>query len=177
METLAFSTGKIVNTGAERTMTECEHPRNGVGEHPKGMIARVGGSVSRVAAGVRRALSPLSQHARNTLIARTWWGTTRATDADRYLAYLQETGLREYQDTAGNRGVLALRRVADGRADFLLISFWSSDQAIRDFAGDEPNRARFYPEDDRYLLDGDGHAVHYEVVFGNLPFATEATHA
>jgi len=50
------------------------------------------------------------------MIVRTWQGATREADADAYLHYLKETGLREYRATPGNLGVLALRRVGDGRA-------------------------------------------------------------
>lgn len=108
------------------------------------------------------------------LIARTWWGTTRAEDADEYLQYLEGTGFREYRETPGNRGVMALRRVGDDRADFLLITLWESEQAVRAFAGDDISRARFYPEDERFLIDGDEHAVHYELVYEHLPPSVEA---
>jgi hypothetical protein len=36
--------------------------------------------------------------------------------------------------------------------------------AVRRFAGDDPERAVFYPEDDRYLVARDEHVTHYEVV-------------
>ena len=154
------------------------HSRNGAAEDNRGVIARIGGSIGRVAAGVGRTiLTGAHRGSPATLIARTWWGTTRADDADRYLDYLLKTGLREYRETEGNRGTLALRRVIDGRADFLLISFWESDEAIRKFAGDELDRARFYPEDERFLLDGDDRVMHYDVVFDDLAAAREATNA
>ena len=60
------------------------------------------------------------------MIARTWRGATRAQDADRYLEYLNATGLREYRETPGNQGVLALRRLDGDRAEFLLITLWDS---------------------------------------------------
>ncbi|HEX6938970.1 MAG TPA: antibiotic biosynthesis monooxygenase [Longimicrobiales bacterium] len=88
-----------------------------------------------------------------------------AEDAEAYAAYLEETGLAEYRATPGNRGVLALRRVVEGRAEFLLISFWESEEAIRRFAGDSIERAVFYPEDDRFLIDRDLHVHHHEVFF------------
>ena len=51
------------------------------------------------------------------MIARTWRGSTRASDADAYLEYLQRTGLRAYRETPGNMGAFALRRVREiGRA-------------------------------------------------------------
>jgi len=105
------------------------------------------------------------------MIARTWRGATRAEDAERYLEYLHQTGLAEYRKIEGNRGVLALRRVADGQAEFLLVSLWDSERAIRDFAGSNIDRAVFYPEDEQFLINRDDHVTHYEVVFDSAPVA------
>jgi heme-degrading monooxygenase HmoA len=99
------------------------------------------------------------------MIARTWRGATQAQDAEIYLDYLHQTGLAEYRKVAGNRGVLALRRMADGKALFLLISLWESEEAIRRFAGEDVSRAVFYPEDEHFLVERDDHVDHYEVVF------------
>ena len=103
------------------------------------------------------------------MIARTWRGATQAQDADSYLDYLHRTGLAEYRKVEGNRGVIALRRIERGRAEFLLISLWESESAIRRFAGDDIGRAVFYPEDERFLIDRDEHVAHYEVVFDSAP--------
>ncbi|MGH7579470.1 MAG: hypothetical protein ACREM9_04810 [Gemmatimonadales bacterium] len=100
------------------------------------------------------------------MIARTWAGATRATDADAYLDYLHTTGFADFRATPGNRGVLALRRIRGDRAEFLLLSLWESEDAIRRFAGDEIGRAVFYPEDERFLVARNEHVDHYEVVFG-----------
>ena len=75
------------------------------------------------------------------MIARSWAGATRASDADAYLDYLHATGFAEYRATPGNRGVLALRRLAGERAEFLLLTLWESEGAIRRFAGDDIERA------------------------------------
>lgn len=99
------------------------------------------------------------------MIARTWAGATRAADADACLDYLHATGLAAYRATPGNRGVLALRRVEGDRAEFLLLTLWDSESAIRRFAGDDIGRAVFYPEDERFLVTRDEHVNHYEVVF------------
>jgi heme-degrading monooxygenase HmoA len=105
------------------------------------------------------------------MIARTWWGATRADDADAYLEYLERTGFSEYRKTPGNRSVLGLRRIINGRAEFLLISLWDSEAAIRGFAGQDIAKAVFYPEDERFLIDRDNHVSHYEVVFETAPVA------
>jgi heme-degrading monooxygenase HmoA len=69
------------------------------------------------------------------VIARRWRGWTRAEDADAYLAYIRETGLREYRDTPGNRGAWILRRDDGDRVEFVTLSFWDSMDAVRAFAG------------------------------------------
>jgi len=99
------------------------------------------------------------------MIARSWSGVTRAKDADVYLEYLHATGIPEYRATPGNRGVLALRRIAGDRAEFLLLTLWESEEAIRRFAGDDIGRAVFYSEDDRYLIERGERVEHYEVVY------------
>ena len=101
------------------------------------------------------------------MIARTWRGETRAADADAYLQYLHETGFSEYRATPGNRGVLALRRVDGGRAEFLLLTLWESEEAIRRFAGEDIGRAVFYREDERFLIARDERVRHFEVAFAS----------
>ncbi len=103
------------------------------------------------------------------MIARIWRGATRATDADAYLEYLHRTGFAEYRATDGNRGVVALRRIEGDRAEFELLTFWESEASIRRFAGDDLERAVFYPEDDRFLVARDERVRHFEVVYHNAP--------
>lgn len=99
------------------------------------------------------------------MMARTWRGATRAEDADAYLRYLHETGFSEYRATPGNLGVLGLRRVREGRAEFFLLTLWESEEAVRHFAGDDIDRAVFYPEDERFLIEKEDHVDHFDVVF------------
>jgi heme-degrading monooxygenase HmoA len=99
------------------------------------------------------------------MVARTWRGATRAEDAERYLEYLHQSGLAAFQETPGNRGATVLRRVAAGRAEFVVVSLWESAEAIRSFAGADIGRAVFFPEDDRYLVERDLHVDHFDVVY------------
>ena len=97
------------------------------------------------------------------MIARTWRGWTRALDVESYVAYLGETGVKELRGTPGNRGVFVLTRIDGDRAEFQVISFWESMDAVRAFAGDDGRVAVFYPDDDRFLVDRERHADHYDV--------------
>lgn len=100
------------------------------------------------------------------MIARTWHGTVPAAKADRYYDYLQQTGVPDLRATPGNLGVYVMRRLEGGLAHFLMISLWESAERIRAFAGEDIERARYYPEDAAYLLELDPRVVHYEVLTG-----------
>jgi heme-degrading monooxygenase HmoA len=103
------------------------------------------------------------------MIARIWRGATRAEDAETYVRYLQETGFRAFRETAGNLGALGLRRIANGKAEFVVVSFWESEAMVRNFAGDDIGRAVFYDEDDRFLVERDAHVSHFDVVHRDEP--------
>lgn len=98
------------------------------------------------------------------MIARIWHGITPATKADDYLDYLNKTGVPDYQATEGNQGVYVLRRIEGEQAHFLTLSFWDSMQAIRNFAGVEVEKAKYYPQDSEFLLEFEPAVVHYEVL-------------
>ena len=97
------------------------------------------------------------------MLARTWHGRVPASKADAYYAYLLRTGLADYRATPGNRGLLVQRRIEGDVAHFLLTTVWDSLDAIKRFAGEDYEAARYYPEDDDYLLERDDHVSHYEV--------------
>ena len=99
------------------------------------------------------------------LIARRWRGVTRREDADAYLAYLHRSGLADYRATPGNRGVVVERSIEGPHAVFVLTTFWESVDDIRRFAGDDISIARYYPEDDAFLLEKPAHVTHADVVF------------
>jgi heme-degrading monooxygenase HmoA len=98
------------------------------------------------------------------VIARTWRGAVRSEDADDYVAYLRETGLLEYRATPGNRGAWILRRDLGETTEFVTLSFWDSLEAVEGFAGPDPERAVFYPEDNRFLVERDLDVSHYELL-------------
>ena len=97
------------------------------------------------------------------MIARTWRGWTAAADGDAYVAYVRETGLAAYLATPGNLGAWILRRPDGERTEFVTLSFWESRDAIRAFAGEDIERAVFYPEDDRFLVEREETVAHYEL--------------
>ena len=100
------------------------------------------------------------------MIARIWRGWTVKDQADEYVAYLKATGAAEYVATPGNLDAYMLRRdLDDGRTEFVMVTLWTSMAAVRRFAGDRPERAVFYPEDDRFLVDREVTVSHFEVAW------------
>jgi heme-degrading monooxygenase HmoA len=98
------------------------------------------------------------------MIMRTWRGCTTVADADAYHAYLERTGVSQFNRTPGNKGVTILRRMVHGRAEFLVMSMWESMEAIQRFTGPDPTRAVFYPEDEEFLVEYDVVVRHYDVL-------------
>ena len=98
------------------------------------------------------------------MIARTWRGTVRRADAEEYADYIRQTGFAEYGQTPGNQGGWLLRRDEGDRTEFITLSMWESEDAIRAFAGEDIEAAVLYPEDERYLIGGESTVTHYQVV-------------
>jgi heme-degrading monooxygenase HmoA len=96
------------------------------------------------------------------MLARIWHGITLAEKADEYLDYLNRTGIPDYLATPGNCGAYVLRRIEGESAHFLTVSLWDSLESIKGFAGDDYERARYYPEDVDYLLEFEPTVQHYE---------------
>jgi len=104
------------------------------------------------------------------MIVRSWTGWTETTQAAAYEAYMHEVAPAGYTAVAGNRGVLMLRRDLEDadRTEFTMLSLWDSMDAIRAFAGDNPEVAVFYDRDDEFLVEREWTVRHYEV-YGRTP--------
>lgn len=97
------------------------------------------------------------------MIARTWHGVTPIAKADEYLQLMRTVAVPDYQAIAGNRGVYVMRRIEGETAHFLLLTLWDSADAIRKFAGEDIEKAKYYDFDPDYLLELEPTVTHYEV--------------
>ena len=86
----------------------------------------------------------------------------RKVDGDAYAEYMRGTGLAAYVETPGNRGAWMLRRDVEDRTEFLMFTLWDSLEAVKAFAGDDYETAVFYPEDERFLIERDLQASHFD---------------
>jgi heme-degrading monooxygenase HmoA len=98
------------------------------------------------------------------MIMRMWRGWVDTERVDDYVAYIAATGIAEYRQTPGNLGAqMVTRDLGDGRTEVLTLSWWDSLDSVRGFAGDDIERAKFYPEDDDFLVDRETTVSHHAV--------------
>ena len=96
------------------------------------------------------------------MIARVWHGRTTNEKAAEYLQFLRERAIPDYRATPGNISALVLQRHEADATHFITFSLWESFDAIRAFAGEDVEKARYYPADNDFLLEFEPHVVHYE---------------
>jgi heme-degrading monooxygenase HmoA len=97
------------------------------------------------------------------LICRIWHGRTPRSKADAYTRFLERRAISDYRSVPRNLSVAVLRRDEDTITHFLTVTHWDSESSIRAFAGDEPLRAKYYPEDKDSLLEFEELVQHYTV--------------
>ncbi|HET8692347.1 MAG TPA: hypothetical protein VFM30_09490 [Steroidobacteraceae bacterium] len=103
------------------------------------------------------------------MIFRKWTGRIRTAQADEYVRYVEETGGHHYASTEGNLGYqILLRDLGDGTSEVSTISWWTDLDAVRRFAGEDYAVARYYAEDDQYLIDRPRWVEHHEVRHSDL---------
>jgi heme-degrading monooxygenase HmoA len=102
------------------------------------------------------------------MIIRIWHGRTAQSRADEYGAFLTMRAIPDYRSTAGNLDVAIVRRDEGEVSHFLTITRWESEDAIRAFAGDHVRTAKYYPEDQEFLLEFEPEVQHFTVV-ASLP--------
>ncbi len=70
---------------------------------------------------------------------------------------------RTYKQTPGNLGAIVATRDIDAkRTEIVTLSWWEDEASISAFAGSDISRARYYPEDDRFLLTRPETVQHYD---------------
>jgi heme-degrading monooxygenase HmoA len=97
------------------------------------------------------------------MLVRIWHGRVPTGKAEAYRKFLNERAIPDYRSVSGNISVHILERREGEVTHFITLTFWESLDAIRAFAGDELEQAKYYPEDKDFLLEFEPTVVHYEV--------------
>jgi heme-degrading monooxygenase HmoA len=98
------------------------------------------------------------------MIVRMWHGRVPSAKAAAYRRFLEQRAIPDYRSVPGNVSVHVLERRDGDVTHFVTLTFWDSMEAIRRFAGDDVAAAKYYPEDEDFLLEFEPIVTHYEVV-------------
>lgn len=96
------------------------------------------------------------------MITRIWHGTTKAEHAEEYLNYIEQTGMKDYKGIPGNKSAEILRKIDEDVCHFWTVTKWDSIESIKAFAGANYEKARYYPKDEKYLLEFEEKVIHCE---------------
>ena len=99
------------------------------------------------------------------MIVRTWHGRTRLSDGDDYESFMKKRAAPDYGSVEGLQELFFTRRDEGDVSHFLLITVWDTLEAVKKFAGDDPGVAKYYPEDDKFLLEKEDHSLNHQVFF------------
>jgi len=97
------------------------------------------------------------------MIARHWRGWTKVGNAEAYETLLKQTVLPGLKAIEGYRGAYVLRNDGPDEAEFVVVNFFDSVDAVKRFAGPDYAVAVFEPEARKLLSRVEPTATHYEV--------------
>lgn len=97
------------------------------------------------------------------MISRQWTGLAKKEAANDYIAHLKNDTFRKLGTIPGFISASILKRELKDGVEFLIITEWDSIDAIRRFAGDNPETA-VVPEPVRQMMIRYDQTVrHYEI--------------
>ena len=97
------------------------------------------------------------------MIARIWHGKTSIANYDAYTDFLKQVAIPDYQKAVGFKGLTFLRNIKNDEGHFKLITYWDNLEVIKNFAGQDFEKAKYYPEDGNFLLEFEETVQHHEV--------------
>jgi heme-degrading monooxygenase HmoA len=98
------------------------------------------------------------------MISRMWHGRVPTSKAESYREFLNARAIPDYRSVAGNISVHILERNEGDVTHFITLTFWENLEVIKAFAGEDIETAKYYPEDEDFLLEFEPKVMHYEVV-------------
>jgi uncharacterized damage-inducible protein DinB len=94
------------------------------------------------------------------MITRIWHGRTKREDSNVYRQYVLETGVPDTLKTDGNLGGQIWQREEGTVTHIWMVTQWENMDCVKRFAGNEVEKAKYYPKDERFLLELEPHVIH-----------------
>ena len=98
------------------------------------------------------------------MVVRAWRGYGATAEEGAYPEHLLEVVRPKLEQLGGFRGLYLLRRREREEVEFLVLTLWESMDAVRAFAGEQPEVAVVEPEARDVLVRFDEKVQHYEVL-------------
>ncbi|CAG1003771.1 hypothetical protein PHYC_03090 [Phycisphaerales bacterium] len=99
------------------------------------------------------------------MIARTWHGwAANESAASAYVCHFLNQVMPALRSTEGFVGAQVLRANTDGEVEFRVVTYWESMDAVRRFAGPDPEAAVIADDARRALARYDTRVRHHEVL-------------
>jgi uncharacterized protein len=98
------------------------------------------------------------------LILRMWRARSTVDKSGEYVQHATKKVFPTLRAIEGHRGAYLLRRAVDGAIELIVLTLWESMEAVRKFAGEEPEKAVVEPEARAVLTAFDESVTHFEVV-------------
>jgi uncharacterized protein len=99
-----------------------------------------------------------------SMILRLWKARSRVEKAGEYVQYATTKVFPALAAIEGHRGAYLLRRPFDDATELIVLTLWQSMEAVRRFAGQNPEKAVVEPDARAILTSFDDSVTHFEVV-------------
>jgi uncharacterized damage-inducible protein DinB len=96
------------------------------------------------------------------MITRIWHGKTKKEDSNIYRQYVIDSGIKEYQKTKGNLDAQIWQKDENEITHIWTVTRWKDFESIKAFAGGDYQKAKYYPKDEKYLLEFEPNVEHYQ---------------
>ena len=97
------------------------------------------------------------------MIARHWRGVAKREFADAYVEHLHSETFPQLVQLPGFHDASILRRDVEQGVEFLVVTVWKSLDAVRSFAGNDPESAVVPAKVQQMMIEYDRRPRHYEV--------------
>jgi heme-degrading monooxygenase HmoA len=102
------------------------------------------------------------------MISRHWTGIARTDRANDYIKHLEEATFPSLKKINGFKDAHYLTRAVKNGVEFLVITEWESIDAVKEFAGEDCEKAVVPAEVQDMMVTFDKEVRHYTVVRGRL---------
>ena len=105
------------------------------------------------------------------MVLRIWKARANPEGSRKYFQHAAENVFPALREMEGHAGAYCVSRRVEGAVEIMVLTFWDSMEAIRKFAGANPEKAVVAAEAEAVLTEFDDFVTHYEVLDSTAPAA------